>query len=264
MARILAITNQKGGVGKSTTAINLGAGLALEGRRVLIVDLDPQGNTTSGLGLQKGKLARCIYDVLQAGCPISEVSHLIGSLHVVPATLRLAGVEIELVSAISREFRLRKSLDEVREEYDFVLIDCPPSLGLLTMNALTAADGVLVPIQCEFYALEGITQLQSVIELVRKHTNPGLAITGVLLTMHDPRLNLCEQVAGEIREHFKERVYQAAIPRNVKLAEAPSFGQSVFDYDPKSRGAVAYRLLAKEVLNEKASTGTRPVGLTVG
>ena len=265
MARILAITNQKGGVGKSTTTINLGTALALAGQRVLLVDLDPQGNTTSGLGMTKGKLHCCIYDVLQDSASLSEVRCRVRDrLDLVPATLRLAGVEIELVSAISRETRLRRHLEAARPDYDFILIDCPPSLGLLTVNALTAADGVLVPIQCEFYALEGITQLQSVIELVRQHTNPGLAISGLVLTMYDPRLNLSEQVAAEIRQHFGSRVYAAAIPRNVKLAEAPSFGQSVFDYDAKSKGAVAYRELAREVLHEETSLRQRSVGAAVG
>lgn len=255
MATILAVTNQKGGVGKSTTTINLGAALAEAGKRVLLVDVDPQGNTTSGLGIEKARLRGCIYDVLKGDLKLSEVvtATAVPGLFVAPATLRLAGVEVELVNALSRETRLQKALYDGAHRYDFVFIDCPPSLGILTMNALAAAEGVLVPIQCEFYALEGISQLHSVIELVRSHLNPDLCVRGVLLTMHDPRLNLCDQVAQEIRNHFGERVYKTAIPRNVKLAEAPSFGKSVLEYDGRSRGAQAYRELAVEVLNAEES-----------
>lgn len=266
MATCLAITNQKGGVGKSTTAINLGAALALEDRRVLVVDIDPQGNTTSGLGLCKPELTLCVYDVLRGEARIDEVAlpTKMEGLSVVPATLSLAGAEVELISAVSRETRLRKALEPVRRDYDFILIDCPPSLSVLTMNALTAADGVLVPIQAEFYALEGISQLLSVVELVRNHLNPDLELSGVLLTMHDGRLNLCEQVAEEVRQHFGERVYNAVIPRNVKLAEAPSYGQTVFEYDPRSRGAQAYLDLAMEVCNGQTSSRSRSVGAAVG
>ena len=266
MSQCLAITNQKGGVGKSTTAINLGAALALEDQRVLVVDLDPQGNTTSGLGLCKPELTQCVYDVLRGQCTLDEVavSTRLEGLTVVPATLSLAGAEVELVSAVSRETRLRRALEPVRSDYDYILIDCPPSLSVLTLNALSAADGVLVPIQCEFYALEGISQLLSVVELVRSHLNPTLEITGVLLTMYDGRLNLCEQVAEEVRRHFDQRVYATVIPRNVKLAEAPSFGQTVFEYDPRSRGAQAYLDLAMEVCNGQKSSRSRTVGAAVG
>ena len=263
-ARTVAITNQKGGVGKSTTTLNLGAALVELGKRVLIVDLDPQGNSTSGLGIPKSALKRCIYDVLREEASIKEVVVAKDGLDVVPATLRLAGVEVELVTAMARETRLAKAIEAVSGQYDFVLIDCPPSLGLLTMNGLTAANEVLVPIQCEFYALEGVTQLQSIIDLVKKHTNPKLVISGVLLTLHDPRLNLSEQVAAEIRGHFGSLVFQSVIPRNVKLAEAPSFGQTICQYDSRSKGAVAYLQLAKEVINEKTSTRSRSVGATVG
>ena len=266
MATVLAVTNQKGGVGKSTTTINLGAALAEAGKRVLLVDVDPQGNTTSGLGIEKARLRGCIYDVLKGELKIGEVvtSTSLPNLFVVPATLRLAGVEVELVSALSRETRLQRALWDVANRYDFVLIDCPPSLGILTMNALAAAEGVLVPIQCEFYALEGISQLHSVIDLVRSHLNPELCVRGVLLTMYDPRLNLCEQVAQEIRNHFGQRVYQTNIPRNVKLAEAPSFGKSVLEYDGRSRGAQAYRDLAVEVLHEEESLRQRFIGALIG
>lgn len=266
MGRILAIANQKGGVGKSTTAVNLSSALAECGQRVLVVDIDPQGNTTSGLGIEKGGLERCIYDVLLGECPIDEilVSTENPNLMLVPATLRLAGAEIELVSAISRESRLSRALAPLKKRFDAILLDCPPSLGLLTVNSMTAADGVLIPIQCEFYALEGLTQLLNVVSLVQRHLNPRLAIEGVLLTMYDGRLNLTTQVADEVRAHFGDRVYKTSIPRNVKLSEAPSFGRSILAYDPRSRGSEAYRELAKEVIareqgNLAESTRPRPV-----
>ena len=267
MARILAIANQKGGVGKSTTAINLSAALAEQGRRVLVVDGDPQGNTTSGLGIEKASLERCVYDVLVDEVSLEQVVVSTGhaNLFLAPATLRLAGAEIELVTAISRESRLVRALAPVSRHYDYVFIDCPPSLGLLTVNSMTAAHGVLIPIQCEFYALEGLTQLMKVIELVKHHLNPALGVDGVLLTMYDSRLNLTNQVSAEVRQFFGSKVFQAVIPRNVKLSEAPSFGQSVLAYDPRSRGAEAYRDLAKEVMQgEQVSvssegSGSRPV-----
>ncbi|MCA9794627.1 MAG: ParA family protein [Candidatus Eremiobacteraeota bacterium] len=268
MARILAITNQKGGVGKSTTAVNLGAALAQKRKKVLLVDADPQGNTTSGLGVDKSALQGCIHDGLckgaVAGDLIQTTDH--ANLWLLPATLGLATAEIEMVSAVSRETRLARLLEPVVDHYDFILIDCPPSLGLLTMNALAAADSLLVPIQCEFYALEGITQLLEVIEMVRSHLNPGLSIFGVLLTLHDARLNLSDQVAAEVRGHFGATVFKTVIPRNVKLAEAPSFGQSILAYDPRSAGATHYLSLAKEVLarEKEASSRKRPVRALVG
>jgi chromosome partitioning protein len=266
MARWIAVTNQKGGVGKTTTAVNLAATLGAEGQRVLVVDVDPQGNATSGLGLDKARLDRCIYDVFVGKAQAEEVicPTELPQVHLLPATLNLAGAEIELVSALSRETRLKKALEPVADGYDFMVLDCPPSLGILTMNALAAAREVLVPIQCEFYALEGITQLRSVIELVKAHLNPSLDIGGVLMTMYDPRLNLCEQVVEEVRKHFGPRVYKTMIPRNVKLAEAPSFGKSIEQYDPRSRGAVAYRELAKEVIHEEARSGTRSFRIHIG
>lgn len=262
MGRIMAITNQKGGVGKTTTAVNLGAALAQRGRRVLLVDVDPQGNTTSGLGVDKGALQHCIYDALVGSMPAESVlvRTSVPGLDLLPATLRLAGAEVELVSALARERRLLRALEPLAGRYDFVLMDCPPSLGLLTMNALTAAQGVLVPIQCEFYALEGLGQLVQVVEMVREHLNPALALQGVLLTLHDARLNLSEQVAEEVRNHFGPLVYGTVIPRNVKLAEAPSFGQPVTEYDAGSKGAQAYLELAREVdQDEEARTGPRAV-----
>ncbi len=249
MTQIIAITNQKGGVGKTTTTINLGAALAMQGKKVLLIDIDPQGNTTSGLGLEKNKLERCIYDVLLDGSLIKSAIQVtkIANLAVLPATLRLAGAEIELVSALAREQRLSRALASIDDEYDYILIDCPPSLGLLTVNALTAAKRVIVPIQCEFYALEGLTQLVEVVNMVRSHLNSDLNIMGVLLTLLDTRLNLSLQVAEEVKKYFGDKVFNTKIPRNVKLAEAPSFGKSAIEYDPNSKGSNAYMELAKEV-----------------
>ncbi len=249
MTQVIAITNQKGGVGKTTTTINLGAALALQGKKVLLADIDPQGNTTSGLGLEKNKLEHCMYDVLLDGSLIKQAIQTtkIVNLSVLPATLRLAGAEIELVSAMAREQRLAKAFALIDGEYDYILVDCPPSLGLLTVNALTAAKRVIVPIQCEFYALEGLTQLVEVVNMVRSHLNSDLNIMGVLLTLLDNRLNLSLQVAEEVKKYFGDKVFNTTIPRNVKLAEAPSFGQSAIEYDPNSKGSNAYMELAKEV-----------------
>jgi chromosome partitioning protein len=250
MTHIFAVTNQKGGVGKTTTSVNLSACLAGKGQRVLLVDIDPQGNATSGLGVERGKLESCIYDLLLNEKRPDEVilESRIPRLSIMPATLDLAGAEIELVSAMSREYRLKQVLEKVADRYDYVLIDSPPSLGLLTVNALTAADAVLIPIQCEYYALEGISQLLRTVHLVRQHLNPSLAIAGVLLTMHDPRTNLSQQVIEEVRAHFGPKVFETIIPRNIRLSEAPSHGVPITFYDPKSKGAEAYQSLAQEVI----------------
>ncbi len=250
MSIILAITNQKGGVGKTTTCVNLGACLAQAGKKVLVVDIDPQGNTTSGLGVSRHRLKKCVYDVLIDGIPVEAVIQPtdIPTLEVVPATIQLAGAEIELVPAMSREVKLKNALDAVRAFYDYILIDCPPSLGLLTLNALTASDGVLVPVQCEYYALEGLGQLINTITLVQKHLNSNLAVFGALLTMYDARTNLSSQVVEEVRNYFQGKVFDTIIPRNVRLSEAPSYGQPITVYDPKSKGAEVYCELAKEVI----------------
>lgn len=248
--RVVAIVNQKGGVGKSTTAINLAAYLANKGEKVLVVDMDPQGNATSGLGVS-AEDGGCMYDVLLEGKTLQEVAVRteVDNLDVAPSTINLVGAEVEMVSALAREFKLKRALDKLPEGvYDRVLLDCPPSLDLLTLNALTAADEVLIPIQCEYYALEGLTQLMRSIRMVRQELNPGLEVGGVLLTMFDPRTNLAHQVADEVRSFFGERVFQTIIPRNVRLSEAPSFGMPVALYAPKSTGAEAYEAVAEEVL----------------
>ncbi len=249
-ATIIAVTNQKGGVGKTTTAVNLSACLADMGKNVLIVDIDPQGNATSGVGLDKNKIKTCIYDALINDFSVEKViySCSISNLSVIPATIQLAGAEIELVPTLSREIRLKKVLKPIRAEFDYIIIDCPPSLGLLTVNSLTAADSVLVPIQCEYYALEGLGQLVNTINLVKKHLNSKLRIGGVLLTMFDTRTNLSSQVAEEVQKYFGEIVFKTVIPRNVRLSEAPSYGKSIIDYDPRSKGAEVYKKLAEEVL----------------
>lgn len=251
MARVIAIANQKGGVAKTTTAVNLGAALALEGKKVLVIDNDPQGNATSGFGFDRTRMRKCVYDVLIGESTIRAVREPvrgIDGLDLVPATLRLAGAEIELVDVTEREFILRKAVAEVRDEYEFVLIDCPPSLGLLTVNALVAADSVLIPIQCEYYALEGLGYLVNTIQLVQRRLNPRLEIEGVLLTMFDGRTNLSIQVVEEVKRYFRQKVYQTIVPRNIRLSEAPSHGKPVVIYDPRCRGAEVYRELAKEVM----------------
>ena len=248
-AKIIAVANQKGGVAKTTTSVNLAACLAHYKKKVLLIDLDPQGNASSGLGINKNALEHSVYDVLVNFVPIDKITVEINKrLSVLPARVELAGAEMELVAAISREMRLKNALDEVKDKYDYIIIDTPPSLGLLTLNALTAADTFLVPIQCEYYALEGLSQLLSTIKLVQKNLNPGLQMEGILLTMYDNRTNLSNQVVADVQENFKEKVFQTIIPRNVRLSEAPSFGQSILDYDAKSKGAATYLALAKEVI----------------
>jgi chromosome partitioning protein len=250
MPRIISIASQKGGVGKTTTTISLGSCLAQESRRVLVVDVDPQGNASSGLGINGNDRPLSVYEVLIGECSIREAvtPTALANLDLVPSGQRLSGAEVELVTLDSREARLKQALESVREEYDYILIDCPPSLGLLTLNALTASDSVLIPLQCEYLALEGLTHLIGAIRRVQEHLNPGLRIEGVLLTMYDARLNLSQQVADEARKFFSDRVYRSVIPRNVKLSEAPSFGKPIVLYDPHSTGAESYRELAREVL----------------
>ena len=250
MARIISVANQKGGVGKTTTTVNLGACLAQDGKKVLLIDSDAQGNATSGLGVRKPDVNQDIYDVLVNEVSIKEtiIKTSRENLSIVPATLQLAGAEIELTSMMARESRLKSALAEVSDEYDFILVDCPPSLGHLTINAFTASDAILIPVQCEYYALEGLSQLLNTVRLVQKHFNPGLEIEGVLLTMYDARTNLGAEVVEEVRRYFQEKVYDTIIPRNVRLSEAPSHGKPIIDYDPRSKGAEVYQALAKEVL----------------
>lgn len=249
-AQVFAVVNQKGGVGKSTTAVNLAAALGEAGKEVLLIDLDPQGNATSGFGLSKNHRAACVYDALLGDKTLEEIADKTDSpgVTVVPATIQLAGAEVELVSAISRETRLRALVEPVRKSYDYILIDCAPSLGLLTINALTAADGLIIPIQCEYYALEGLSKLLDSIRLVNTHLNAHLEIFGVLMTMYNPRTNLSNQVVEEVRKHFAEKVFKTLIPRSVRLSEAPSYGQPITEYDTKGKGAIAYRAMAKEVI----------------
>ncbi|AYW46356.1 AAA family ATPase [Tetragenococcus koreensis] len=255
MVRIISVANQKGGVGKSTTAVNLGACLAYLDKKVLLVDIDAQGNATSGVGIRKPDVVQDVYDVLINEINIEDtiLPSSRANLDVVPATLQLAGAEIELTSMMARESRLRTAIDEIKDQYDFILIDCPPSLGHLTINAFTASDAILIPVQCEYYALEGLSQLLNTVRLVQKHFNPELEIEGVLLTMYDARTNLGVEVVGEVRRYFQEKVYDTIIPRNVRLSEAPSHGLSIVDYDLRSKGSEVYQALAKEVLTrEKA------------
>ncbi|KHF40064.1 ParA family protein [Halalkalibacter okhensis] len=250
MAKIIAVANQKGGVGKTTTAVNLSACLAHIGKRVLLVDIDPQGNATSGVGVEKGDVDECVYDILVEDVEAVDVikTTSVERLDVLPSTIQLSGAEIELVPTISREVRLKRALSTVADNYDFIFIDCPPSLGLLTINALTASDSVLIPVQCEYYALEGLSQLLNTVRLVQKHLNTDLEIEGVLLTMLDARTNLGIQVIEEVKKYFREKVFDTIIPRNVRLGEAPSHGQPIITYDAKSRGAEVYLDLAKEVV----------------
>ncbi|MBK3496813.1 ParA family protein [Viridibacillus sp. YIM B01967] len=250
MGKTIAIANQKGGVGKTTTSVNLSACLAHLGKKVLMIDTDPQGNATSGVGINKGEVHKCIYDVLIDDEPIKDVIQetKVKNLYIVPATIALAGAEIELVSTISREVRLKHAIEDAKNDFDYIVIDCPPSLGLLTINSLTASDSILIPVQCEYYALEGLSQLLSTVRLVQKHLNHQLTIEGVLLTMLDARTNLGLQVIEEVKKYFQDKVFKTVIPRNVRLSEAPSHGEPIIVYDAKSRGAEGYLELAREVI----------------
>ena len=250
MGKTIAIANQKGGVAKTTTAVNLSAWLSLMGQKVLLIDIDPQGNATTGVGIDKETLEYCIYDVMINNTPVKDVviPSTVENLDLAPATIDLAGAEIELVNLDEREHVLKKALVEIKHKYDYVFIDCPPSLGLLTLNALTAADSLLIPIQCEFYALEGLTQLLNTFRMVQQNLNSNLELEGVLLTMFDGRTNLSIQVVDEVKKYFKDKVYRSIVPRNIRLSEAPSYGKPVMVYDRRSRGSEVYHELAKEVL----------------
>ena len=252
LGKIIAVANQKGGVGKTTTAVNLSAALAQLKRRVLLIDCDPQGNATSGLGIDKTSLEQSVYDVLVDRANLGDIIiHTDYELDLVPAVMDLAGAEVELVEAEDKLYRLKNAITPIKGIYDYIIIDCPPSLGHVTLNALTAADSVLLPLQCEFYALEGLSQLMSTIEMVREQFNPELSIEGLVLTMYDGRTNLSQQVEAEVRSHFPDQVYETKIPRNVRLSEAPSYGQPIFAYAASSKGARAYKELAREVVSHE-------------
>ena len=255
MATVISITNQKGGVGKTTTAINLSACVAQAGKRVLLIDLDPQGNSTSGLGVSKKGDLLSAYDVLIGGAPAADAVQktMIDTLFLLPSRIALAGAEVELVNLDAREQRLKRALAPIRDRYDIIFIDCPPSLGLLTLNALTASDSILVPIQCEYFALEGLSQLMNTVKIVRKGLNPRLDIQGVVLTMFSARLNLCVQVVEEVKHYFRDKVYNTMIPRSVRMSEAPSHGLPISLYDPRNSGARAYAELAKELIKREAN-----------
>ncbi len=263
MAEIIAVCNQKGGVGKTTTSINLSAALAAAERRTLLIDLDSQGNATTGMGIDKHRVPSSIYDVVTGETSIDGVIHEtdLNFLRMVPSNTSLVGAEVELVGAVSRETRLKDALGAIRDNFDYIIIDCPPSLGLLTLNALTAADSVLIPVQCEYYAMEGIADLQRTISLVKQSLNPELRVRGIVLTMFDSRNNLSRQVQSEVRNHFKESVFHVVIPRNVRLSEAPSHGKPILLYDVASRGAQSYFELAKEVLGASSMTDRQEVGV---
>lgn len=250
MGKIVSIANQKGGVGKTTTSINLSTILAKKGKKILMIDADPQGNASSGIGVDREDIELSVYDVLINDKPIDEVVKKtnIKNLYICPSNINLAGAEVELVSVMSREHRLKEKLDMVKDNYDFIIIDCPPSLGLITLNAFTASDSVLIPVQCEYYALEGLGQLLNTISLVKKHLNKDIEIEGALLTMYDIRTNLSNQVVKEVKKYFNDKVYKNVIPRNVKLSEAPSYGMPISVYDPRSKGAKSYEKFVKEFL----------------
>lgn len=251
MSRVIAIANQKGGVGKTTTSTNLSASLAELGKKVLVVDIDPQGNATSGLGIDKNNLENTLYELFVGECELEDclISDALENLSVLPSNVNLSGAEIELIGVDKREYILKKNLEKIRDDYDYIIIDCPPSLNILTVNALSAADSVLVPIQCEYYALEGLSQLVYTINLVKKRLNPNLTMEGVVFTMYDARTNLSLEVVENVKNNLKQNIYKTIIPRNIKLAEAPSRGMPINIYDPKSAGAESYKLLAEEVIN---------------
>lgn len=251
VGRVISIANQKGGVGKTTTSINISTILAKKGKKVLLIDADPQGNATSGIGIEK-KTEKSIYDVIIEETKIEEVvlETQVKNLKICPSNINLAGAEVELVSMMSREYRLKERIEEEKENYDYIIIDCPPSLGLITLNAFTASDSVLIPVQCEYYALEGLEQLMNTVNLVKKHLNKELELEGAVLTMYDARTNLSNQVVKEVKNYFEDQVYKTVIPRNVRLSEAPSFGMPISLYDPKSKGAKCYDKLVKEILKK--------------
>ena len=254
MGRIIAIANQKGGVGKTTTSINLSACIGARGKKVLVIDMDPQGNTTSGYGIQKNELENTVYELIMGDCSVEDciLKEVVPNVSVLPANVNLAAAEIELIGVKDKDFILKNEIDWVKDSYDFVIIDCPPSLNLLTINAMTTADAVLVPIQCEYYALEGLSQLIHTINLVKERLNPSLNMDGVVFTMYDSRTNLSNQVVENVKNNLNQKVYNTLIPRNIRLAEAPSYGQPISMYDPRSAGAESYMALAEEVIRNNA------------
>ncbi len=253
MGRVIAIANQKGGVGKTTTSINLSAALAEKGKRVLVIDADPQGNTTSGFGIEKNELENTIYELLLGECSVQDclIKNTVPGVSVIPSNVNLAAVEIELIDADSREFILKREIEWIKDDYDYIMIDCPPSLSMLTINAMTTADSVLVPIQCEYYALEGLSQLIHTVNLVKERLNPGLEMEGVVFTMYDARTNLSNQVVENVKSVLNQKIFDTVIPRNVRLAEAPSYGMPICKYDPKSAGAESYSMLAEEIIKNR-------------